>query len=359
MRTIIMRERRGRSQAGHGLHNVIFKGVPNMKKTAIALMVVLSIIVSAGVVHGAGTLAGTNISNKATAHYTVGANAFSADSNVNTVKVAELIGLTLTWQDAAPGVTVSQGQTNRVTTYKLTNIGNGTETFGLTKADAGVTGDNFDPTVTAVYLDANANGAYDAGTDMLYVAGTNDPTLGPDVSTTIFLLSSIPGSGLVDGDKGNVQVTAASKTGTGIAGTVFAGMGDGGADAVIGSSRGTQTATGTYVVASVVVAVNKTAAVTDQFGGTEPVPGATIRYTITVTVTGAGTAVNMTITDPMPANTTYTAGTLKLGGVTLTDGADGDAGDVGGTTAGALTVGLGNLTSASGAKVITFDVKIN
>lgn len=335
------------------------KEMQSMKKTIFAFMTVLSIMTAAGIAHGAGTPAGTNISNKATAHYTVGASSFSADSNVNTVKVAEIINLTLTWQDAAPGVTVSQGQTNRVTTYRLTNTGNGTETFGLTKADSGMGGDQFDPTVTAIYLDTNGNGSYDAGTDTLYAAGTNDPALAADGAITIFLLSTIPGSGLNDGDKGNVQVTATSKTGAGNPGTVLAGLGDGGVDAVIGTSHGTQTAIGTYVVAGVIVAVVKTATVTDQYGGTQPIPGATIRYTITVTITGSGTAVGVSITDPIPTNTTYTPGTLKLGGAALTDAADGDAGDVGGTTTGTVTVGLGNLTSASGAKVITFDAKIN
>jgi uncharacterized repeat protein (TIGR01451 family) len=337
------------------------KGAMSMKQWIWAIVAMMALVATAGQAFAAGTIAGTDITNKATAHYTVGASVFSVDSNVNTLKVAELVGLTLTWQDAAPGVTVSQGDTSRVTTYKLTNTGNGTETFGLTKADAGITGDNFDPAVTAVYLDANANGVYDAGTDTLYAAGTNDPTLGPDASTTIFLLSSIPGTGLSDGDKGNVQLTAASKTGTGAPGTVFAGKGDGTppTDAVIGTSGGTQIATGTYVAASVVVAVNKTATVTDQFGGTHPVPGATILYTITVTVTGSGTAMGVSITDPIPTNTTYTPGTLKLGGAPLTDAVDGDKGDVGGTTAGTMTVGLDNLTSASGPKVITFDVKIN
>lgn len=306
-----------------------------------------------------GTPAGTDISNQATAQYTVGASTLTANSNVNTIKVAEILNLTLTWQDAAPGVTVTVGQTDRVTTYRLTNTGNGTETFGLTKADAGLGGDDFDPTVTQIYLDANGNGTYDAGTDTLYAAGTNDPTLARDGSLTIFLLSSIPGAGPVDGNTGNVRLTATSMTGTGAPGMTFARAGDGGGDAVVGSSGGSALDTGTYVVSGITVSVTKSAAVTDLFGGTEPIPGATIRYTLSVTATGAGTAVGVVITDPIPANTTSTAGTLTLNAAGLSDAADVDAGDVGGTTAGTVTVSLGDMTNATPAQTITFDMTIN
>lgn len=319
---------------------------------------VLACMCATGVFAG-GTPAGTDISNQATAQYTVGAGTLTANSNVNTIKVAEILNLTLTWQDAAPGVTVTVGQTDRVTTYRLTNTGNGTETFGLTKADAGLGGDDFDPAVTAIYLDSNGNGAYDAGTDTLYAPGTNDPILARDGALTIFLLSSIPGAGPVDGDTGNVRLTAASTTGTGAPGTTFAGAGDGGGDAVVGSSGGSALDTGTYVVSGITVNVAKSAAVTDPFGGTEPVPGATIRYTISVTATGAGTAVGVVITDPIPANTTSTAGTLTLNAAGLSDAAGDDAGDVGGTTAGTVTVSLGNMTNATPVQTITFDVTIN
>ena len=106
-----------------------------------------------------------------------------------------------------------------------------------------------------------------------------------------------------------------------------------------------------------VVVLTKTATVINQFNGTEPIPGATIRYTITATVTGSGTATGVVITDLIPLNTTYIPNSLKLGGAALSDGADADAGDVGGTPV-TVTVSLGNLTSLD-AKLITFKVKIN
>lgn len=107
-----------------------------------------------------------------------------------------------------------------------------------------------------------------------------------------------------------------------------------------------------------VVSVAKSAVVKDQSGGDKAVSGAIITYTLAVTVLGNGTAAGVVITDPIPANTTYMARTLRLDGSELSDVKDGDAGDVGGTTAETVTVTLGDMTGVSGTKTITFDVKI-
>jgi uncharacterized repeat protein (TIGR01451 family) len=175
----------------------------------------------------------------------------------------------------------------------------------------------------------------------------------------VFVLATIPSSGVSTSDRGDVHLIVTSLTGTGTPGTIVPGAGEGGTDAVIGASRGTQTVTGSYVVSNLVVVMNKSAVVTDPFGGSLVVTGATVRYSISVTVTGTGTANGIIVTDPIPANTAYTPGSLRLNGATLTDVAGDDAGDVGGTTANTVTVNAGNLTSASPAQVIVFDVKIN
>ena len=135
-----------------------------------------------------------------------------------------------------------------------------------------------------------------------------------------------------------------------------------GAQAGDAARDGRHSAAGTFtVVSSNDVSMNKTVLVLDPLGGNLPVRGATLRYTITVTAAGAGTAQNVVVSDPIPANTTYAAGTLRLNGVPLTDMADlpvPDAGDVGATTPNMVTVKLGNLTSASPVQTIVFDVTI-
>ena len=97
----------------------------------------------------------------------------------------------------------------------------------------------------------------------------------------------------------------------------------------------------------------------DSSGGNQPVTGATLTYTIDATVSGSGTATGVVITDLLPANTTYTAGTLSLNAASLTDAPDADAGDVGGTAPNTVTINLGDLTAASPVQTITFEVIIN
>jgi uncharacterized repeat protein (TIGR01451 family) len=89
------------------------------------------------------------------------------------------------------------------------------------------------------------------------------------------------------------------------------------------------------------------------------VPDAVITYSLAVTVAGSGTALNVIITDLLPVDTTYEPGTLALNGVSLTDEADIDIGDVGATTPGVVTVDLGDLPVGSPAQTVTFDVRIN
>lgn len=326
---------------------------------AATIAVVTALILGATSAYAGGTAPGVDITNTATATYTIGGAPVSVNSNTTHLIVAELLNVNVTWQDAG-SVLVAPGDTNKMLTFRVTNTGNGSETFPLS-LNMVVGGDNFNPTLPAVsiYLDTNNNGVYNAGVDSAYVAGVNDPTLAADGFKTIFVFGDIPAA-VVDTDTGKAALTATAATGNGVAGTVYAAQGDGGvADAVVGTSTAVGTATGTYLVSNVVVSIVKTQAVTDPFGGTAAVPGATVTYTLTVTVTGSGTATGVVITDSIPANTTYTAGTLKLNAVVLSDGSDGDSGDVGGTTVGTVTVSLGNLTSASAVQTVVFKVTIN
>jgi len=303
-----------------------------------------------------GTPAGTVITNTVTVSGTIGGSGFTVNTSAS-FPVAERLELVLTLQDAAP-VTVAAGQTGAVATFRLTNTGNGNDGYTLSGTGAGIGGDQFDPLVTAVYLDANGNGTFESAADQLYSTGTG--TIAADGFRTVFILSSIPATSLAGGDLGTVNLTAVASSGTGTTGTILPGAGEGGADAVIGSSQGTRTTAGSYVVGSVsLVNLAKASVVLDPYGGNRPQPGATIRYTLTATVTGAGTANNVVLSDTVPLSTTYLPGTIRLNGAALSDAADADAGNFGSTAPNTITVNLGNLTSASPAQVITFDVRID
>ncbi|MGA1843235.1 MAG: hypothetical protein ACMUIS_01585 [bacterium] len=302
-----------------------------------------------------GTLAGTPISNKATATYTVGTvTGLTKDSNTYTLTVDELINVDVTWEDAS-AVVVTPGATSRVLTFLVTNTGNGPEGFTLSALST-ITGDDFDPTLVNIFFDDNENGVYDAG-ETQYQVGTNDPSIAADANVTVFVLNNIP-LDPNDGETGDSRLTVTSKTGTG-AGEIFEGDGQGGTDAVIGFSGGTDNATGTYLVSGVIVSIVKSAQILDPFETDRPVPGATITYSIVVTVTGSGTAKNVIIEDPIPAATEYVAGTLKLNTAPLSDEEDEDAGDVGVTKPNTVTVKLGELTSASETQTISFKVTID
>ena len=303
--------------------------------------------------HAAGTAAGTTISNTATATYTdPGGNPQTQPSNTVNILVDELLDVTVVSAD--PGdVPVVPGSTNRVLSFTVTNTGNGSEAFRLTP-NGTLGGDQFDPTTTSVVIDSNGNGVYDPGVDTVYTPGSNDPVLAPDASVKIFVLSTIPG-GAADLDRGTVTLTAAAVTGTGAPGTSFPGAGQGGGDAVVGSSGGDGVDDGAYVVQNATMSFLKSATIVDPFGGAESVPGAIITYTLVANITGSGTLTNLALGDAIPANTTYQTGSIRLQAATLTDATDVDAGEFTGT---AVNVRLGSLSGGT-TRTVTFKVRIN
>jgi uncharacterized repeat protein (TIGR01451 family) len=302
-----------------------------------------------------GTAAGTTISNTATASYTdPGGNPVSVPSNKVDIVVDELLDVTVATAD--PGdIVVTPGSTNQVLSFIVTNTGNGSEAFRLTP-NATVGGDQFDPTTTSIVLDTNDNGVYDAGPggDEIYTPGVTDPRLAPDASVRVFVLSSIP-AGTADVDRGIVELTAAATTGTGAPGTTFAGQGQGGGNAVVGSTGADGTDRGRYLVQNATITFTKSAVVADPFGGTTSVPGSIITYTLVATISGSGTLTNAAINDPIPVGTTYQIGSITLQGSALTDTADGDAGSF---ASNSISVGLGSVTGGQ-TRTVTFRTRIN
>ncbi|MFK7887072.1 MAG: hypothetical protein AB8G16_09445 [Gammaproteobacteria bacterium] len=302
-----------------------------------------------------GTTAGTDILNEATVTFDVGGNTLTETSNEVTVTVAELVDVEVTLQ--SPQTATEPGLTNQELLFTVTNTGNGDETYSLV-LDSALAGDDFDPVPSAVsiFFDTDGSGDLSPG-DTPYTPGGNDPLLAPDASIAVLIVNDIPAAP-GNGDLGDSALIATSQTGTGAPGTVVAGAGEGGVDAVIGTSTGTATQTGQYVISTVNVAVVKTATVTDPFGGNEPVPGATIVWRIEVTAAGSGTAAAAAVNDLVPANTTYTPASLTLNAGALTDAPDGDVGQYLNAT-NSIDVQLGDLDAAAGTQVVEFAVTID
>ena len=326
----------------------------NVRLAAIAPLVVASAsIMFAEPARATGTAAGTTISNTATATYTDGGgNPINVPSNKVDIRVDEILNVTVA--SANPGdVATLPGSTNQVLSFTVTNTGNGTEAFRLSPVNA-IGGDNFDPNTTSLVLDTNGNGVYDAGVDTVYNAGSNDPVLAPDTSVKVFLLSTIPAAA-ADGERGQTDLIASAVKGTGAPGTVFAGQGQGGGDAVVGATTASGRDKGFYVVNSATVTFVKSASVLDPFGGSKAVPGSIITYTLVATVSGSGSLANLAAGDPIPANTTYVPGSITAQAAALTDATDADAGEF---AANRVTVRFGTVPGGQ-TRTVTFKVKIN
>ena len=282
--------------------------IRNLAVPAIAALALL-----APSAHATGVEAGTIISNTATATYTSGATAGSVSSNTVTVRVDELLDVAVSGTASTP---VLVGATSAVLPFSITNTGNGPEAFNLSLAPA-VSGNQFDAAVQSIVVDTNNNGTYDPGVDTVLSTGAPTPSIGSDESLNLFVLVTLP-SGATDGQTSQLRLTAAAVTGTGAPGTAFAGQGEGGGDAVVGTSGGDDDGLDAMIASAATVALVKSAAILDPFGGSQPVPGAVVTYTIVATVSGSGTASSLRVLDSYPADTTYEASTMTLESAALT-----------------------------------------
>ena len=268
-----------------------------------------------------GVRAGTIIDNVATATFGPGGQTVTITSNTVSVKVDEIVDVVVAPLATSP---IPYAGIERPVMFTVTNTGNGPEAFRLTGVGA-IGGDDFDPTIVRIVIDSNGNGTYDPATDGIVAIGGATPILDPDASVGVFVIAAAPGTAS-DAQRGDLRLEARATTGTGAAGTVFAGQGVDGGDAMLGASGGDSEALSSLVVARVGVVLSKSAVIADPFGGARPVPGALITYSLVATTSGTGIAPGLRIDDAIPAGTDYQPGTLKLEGATLTDGADLDPG---------------------------------
>jgi uncharacterized repeat protein (TIGR01451 family) len=343
-----------------------------------------------------GTLQGTNVGNTATVNYTVGGvGQPSVSSNTVNFLVDRRINLTVA-EVGGIATDVIPGSIDRVTTFTVSNTTNGIQDFRLVASnDAAGAGtafgdtDNFEGLNVRVFADSNGNGTYDAALDTAIFVDE----LGPDQTRTVFVLIDIPVA-QINGDTAGVTLRAfaANSGGAGVLGadaTQTAGADTPGVvDTVFGDSAGAPNTTGDAardgshsdddeydVVTAALTVVKSQTVISDPFNGAvnpKAIPGAVIEYCLDINNTGASQADAIVLTDALPANTTYQAGTIRVGvagaGTACTSGSGaaedddaaggGDAGDFNVTTAGAVTVRGGNIAAAARYKAL-FRVTIN
>ncbi|HQS68611.1 MAG: hypothetical protein B7Y36_04040 [Novosphingobium sp. 28-62-57] len=299
--------------------------------------------------HAAGVTAGTLIENTASASYGTGGATTTVNSNTVSIRVDELLDVAVSSLDAG-SVPLAD---SAVLTYRLDNTGNGAEAFSINVTPT-VSGNGFDAVVQTIAIDSNDNGTYEPGVDTVITNGAATPELAADGSTRIFVVVTQP-SGTTDGLAGQVRVTAQALTGAGTPGTSFAGLGQGGGDAVVGATTANANALGALIASSASVALVKSFTIVDPFGGAKPVPGAVVTFTIAATASGSGAVNDLHVIDAIPAGTTYVANSVALGGTALTDAADGDAGVA---SASGIDVTIGTLAGGA-SSTVTFQTTIN
>ncbi len=331
---------------------------------AVTAICLICLWVSAA--YALGTSAGTPITNTATVNYTLGSDPTVHTTSVSdTFNVVEIIDVVVTWQDGS-NVAVNTPHADAVLTFQITNTGNGPEDFQVSGI-FNVSGDDFDPSPalpTTLWRESNSTiGLQTSGVSPdapLAMGGT--VSLNADAAAIIYVLSDIPGS-LADTQVGHVALTAdAAMPGAGgaAAGTVLTGAGVGG-DAIVGSTNADGNAQGSYEVSAPQVDLTKSIAqIVDPYGGSQPYTSARITYRIQVDVTGSGMAEGLVITDVIPVNTTYVAGSITLDGVSQTDPDDAptDNSDFNVSALNAVTVTLGD-TAAPATRLIEFSVTID
>jgi len=286
-----------------------------------------------------GTAAGTSISNTATASFTVNGAAQTASSNTATFVVDRKVNLTVAKLQAG-NTQVNLSQTGAAAAFSVTNNTNAPQDFLLAAAQALSVGilpasDNYDLTNLHVYVDANGNNTYDPGVDV----ATFIDELAPDASKTVFIVGDVPstasanlayvGLNVTVGAGGTVNSQGAALVATVGADRdnqvdiVFADNDSEGDGDLLGDAarNGQSWAYAGFEVAvrSLNLTVNKTATVvTDGVSTLNPkaLPGATVQYCLTVNnATLTTPATNVSLTDVIPANTTYVPGSITVGGI--------------------------------------------
>mgnify|MGYP006266034329 CR=1 FL=1 len=298
-----------------------------------------------------GVDAGTLIENTAQATYEDAAGSRTVSSNTVSLRVDELLDVTLSPLDSGA---LEVGPGEAVLTFELTNKGNGPERFDLIGNPA-VAGNDFDVAIDAIATDTNGNGTYDPGVDEILSAPETTRELAAGEALTVFVLCTVPDD-IADASETDVELTANAATGTGTAGTLFAGEGDGGGDAIVGTTGASALAPGRLVAGIASVDLAKAVSLTDPFGGSSAVPGSVATFTITARVSGSGAVEDLVVSDAIPEGTTYAAGSLALDGAALSDAGDADAGSV--SDADGVRVDLGDVAAGT-THAITFDVTVN
>jgi uncharacterized repeat protein (TIGR01451 family) len=343
---------------------VILK-ISNFQKISTLLVCSASLFISNNVFSAAGD----SISSTATISYDIGgvptatnaSAAFVEDRKVNFV-VADA--------DGGAAVPVISDMTNAVMHFTVTNTGNANQDFLLAAVNTspnpfGLPADNFNPLAgtMSVFVESGLTPGYQAAEDTavfvdelvfntsrdVYVVADMPTQVIDDVAAIALIVQiaeggtvGVEGAAINADDNGRVSPAGVFSNGSTI---VSAGISNTAPDSIFTmqtvfndpaglnpedlstdlaqdvAGNGQHSDAGAYQVLSP-VNISKTVTVIDTLGGSDPHPGATLRYQLVVTVAGNTAVDNLVISDSIPANTTYIDGSMLLNGVSQTDAND-------------------------------------
>jgi uncharacterized repeat protein (TIGR01451 family) len=282
--------------------------------------------------------AGTIIVNTAILHFDQAGKPIAVNSNTVTLTTAEILDVTIA-AERDTGVTTAGVV---ALPFHVTNTGNGPEGFTLTAA-----ADQNGVAIKGIVADTDGDGVYTAGKDAPVTADAPLALIAGQ-SARIFVL--VDGASVTTTT--NVSATVTAVIGSGAPGTIFAGKGVGGGDAIVGKTGATATAHTALTLPISQPTLLKEQSVLAPDGSAEAVHGAVITYRLTAHFPDATPGVS--IDDALPAGTQYVPGSLHLDQHPLTDVADSDAGTV---DASAVHVALGQAAAAS-THIVQFSVTI-
>jgi uncharacterized repeat protein (TIGR01451 family) len=328
-----------------------------------------------------GTPSATPIVNTATVNYSVASVAQTPINAAATFVVDTVVRLNVT--GSGSNKVVRPGEANVFQTYTVTNTGNAASNFGLAIANQG--GDQFNIVLPGsgtpgtdglvIHVDGNGNGTYEPAND----TATSITNLAPG-SITVFVVGDTP-TAAVNGNLAVVRLTADARDPASPGGndpwSATAGADTAmGVEVVIGNL--TANADDTFEVQTAALSVTKSSAVIRDPITIAPalpkaIPLAVVEYTITVSnAVGAQPATLTSISDPVPANTTFTAGEytgsrdvgVKVGAAAeffcIAETGGDSNGDGCALNGGAVTVGAPAITTiaANSSIVVRFRVTI-
>jgi uncharacterized repeat protein (TIGR01451 family) len=339
----------------------------HVKYASLALLALSSV----GVLQGAyanGTPSGTTISNTATVDYSVGSVAQTQISAGVTFVVDTRIDLTVSEESTNATVT-HHGLSDVVTTFRVANTGNSLQGYRLSATNESggalfLGTDTVDVSNLRTFVDSNANDVYepllDTATHIDSLA--TDPDVGLE-SVVVFIVADMPAGSTnqyanvrltaqaaVPGTNGATLETATPLTDADNKDVVQIVFADTGRDA-------TEFALDQYALALALSVTKNVVVVSDAFGSSNPkaIPGAVMQYTILVTNSSTTLpATGVTVTDNIPANTSFVSGSIRLNGGALPDTGNFIAGPPA-----RVVVDAGSVPINNGTAEVTFQVTIN